>query len=289
MAKNKFDISEYRKNELSDLAEFIADEYFMDTLVCPHRLAEKYELTTSFRDYKSAFDGLLEHRSGKFHIYLNSNKAKHKYEPRVRFTLAHELGHYLIDEHRNALEMGLAPSHPSFTNFSSDNEVELEADFFASSLLMPKSKILKDVNKRKFSFSLIEELATKYQTSITATLIKFASIGNHPIMIVCSVDKKIKWFKYSDDFPFKYFNTLPDHKIYPDKYNDKRFEIKVPKDTAAGQYFYQNGLKCEDNYEIVEAEDWFKLYYDEDYGRRFYEHCIFSDRNNFVLSIIWEE
>jgi len=275
MAMNKYDISEYRKNELSDLAEFIADEYFMDTLVCPHRLAELYKLTISFEDYKSAFDGLLEHNSGKFHIYLNNSKVKHKYEPRVRFTLAHELGHYLIDEHRTALEQGLAPSHPSFTNFSSDNEVELEADFFASSLLMPKSRILNDVYKRKFSFNLIEELSTKYQTSITATLLKFTSIGNHPIMIVCTVDKKIKWFKYSDDFPFKYIDALAG--------------FKVPKNTGAGQYFYRNGLKCEDNYEIVDAEDWFKLYYDEDYGRQFYEHCIYSDRNKFVLSIIWED
>ncbi len=275
MTKNKYDISEYRKNELSDLAEFIADEYFMDTLVCPYKLAEKYKLTISFEDYKNAFDGLLEHRDGKFHIYLNSNKVKHKYEPRVRFTLAHELGHYLIDEHRNALKMGLAPSHPSFTNFGSDNEVELEADFFASSLLMPKSRIIKDLNKRKFSFNIIEELATKYQTSITATLLKFASIGNHPIMIICSVDKVIKWFKYSEDFPFKYIDTLAG--------------FKVPKNTAAGQYFYQNGLKCEDNYEIVDAEDWFKISYEKDYGRKFYEYCIFSDINKFVLSIIWED
>ncbi len=275
MVKNKYDISEYRKKELSDLAEFIADEYFINTFICPHKLAEIYGISCSFNDYRDAFDGLLEHRSSKFHIFLNSNKVKHIYEPRLRFTLAHELGHYLIDEHRNALEMGLTPSHPSFTNFSSDNEVELEADFFASSLLIPKSRLEKDVNRRKFSFNLIEELATKYQTSITATLIKFASIGNHPIMIICSIDKKIKWFKYSDDFPFKYIDTLPD--------------FKVPVNTLAGQFFYKNGTKSEDNYEILVAEDWFKVYNDNDYGRKFYEHCIYSDKNKFVLSVIWED
>ena len=275
MAKNKYDISESRKKELSELAEFIADEYFVDTFVCPYKLAKIYGISYTFDDYGNAFDGLLEHRSGKFHIYLNSRNAKHIYQPRVRFTLAHELGHFVIDEHRNALKSGLTPSHPSFTNFSSDNEVELEADFFASSLLMPKSRLLKDVFKRKFSFNLIEELATKYQTSITATLIKFASIGNHPIMIVCSIDKKIKWFKYSDDFPFKYIEALPG--------------FKVPVNTSAGQYFYENGTKCEDEFEIIEAEDWFRLYNDNDYGRKFYESCIYSDRNKFVLSVIWED
>jgi len=275
MAKNKYDISESRKKELSELAEFIADEYFVDTFVCPYKLVNIYKISYTFEDYGNAFDGLLEHRSGKFHIYLNSRNAKHIYQPRVRFTLAHELGHYLIDEHRNALKSGLTPSHPSFTNFSSDNEVELEADFFASSLLIPKSRLLKDVFKRKFSFNLIEELATKYQTSITATLIKFASIGNHPIMIICSIDNKIKWFKYSDDFPFKYIDALPG--------------FKVPVNTSAGQYFYENGMKCEDEFEIIEAEDWFRLYNDDDYGRKFYESCIYSDKNKFVLSVIWED
>lgn len=275
MAKNKYDILENRKKELSELAEFIAEEYFVDTFICPHKLAKIYGISCSFGDYGNTFDGLLEHQSGKFHIYLNSHNAKHIYQPRVRFTLAHELGHYLIDEHRNALKNGLAPSHPSFTNFSSDNEVELEADFFASSLLIPKSRLLKDVFRRKFSFNLIDELATKYQTSITATLIKFASIGNHPIMIICSIDKKIKWFKYSDDFPFKYIDALPG--------------FKVPVNTSAGQFFYENGIKSKDEFEIIDAEDWFKLYNDNDYGRKFYEYCIYSDRNKFVLSVIWED
>ncbi len=275
MAKNKYDISEYRKKELSELAEFIADEYFVDTFVCPHKLAKIYGISCSFEDYGNAFDGLLEHKSGKFHVYLNSNKVKHIYEPRLRFTLAHELGHYLIDEHRMPLEMGLAPSHASFTNFSSDNEVELEADFFASSLLIPTSRLVKDVNRRKFSFNLIEELATKYQTSITATLIKFTSIGNHPLMIICSVDKRIRWFKYSEDFPFKYIDALPD--------------FKVPTNTSAGRFFYENGMKCEGEADLVYAEDWFKLYNDRDYGRHFNEYCIYSDKNKFVLSVIWEK
>lgn len=274
MAKNKYDISEYRKQELSDLAEFIAAEYFDDTLICPYKLVEIYGLTYSFEDYGDSFDGMLEHKYGRFHIYLNSRHVKHRYQARVRFTLAHELGHYLIDEHRRALEMGLAPSHPSFTNFASDNEVELEADFIASSLLLPRKRLERDVLGRKFSFNLIEELSTKYQTSITATLLKFASIGNHPLMIVCSVNGRIKWFRYSDDFPFKYINALSG--------------FKVPKNTSVGEFFYEHGTRYDDSDEVVYAEDWFRLNNDDDYGREFYEHCIYSEKNNFVLSVIWE-
>lgn len=274
MTKNRYDLSSYRKNELSDLAEFIADEYCPDSLVCPYKILSTYGITYSFANYGNAFDGLLEHCAGKFHVYLNNHNARHRYVPRVRFTLAHELGHYIIDEHRNALKNGLVNPHPSFTNFASDNEAELEADFFASSLLLPKSRLLKDIYKRKFSFNLIEEIATKYQTSIAATLIKFASIGNHPIMIICTIDRQIKWFKYSEDFPFKYINYTGN--------------FMVPVNTAAGEYFYENGIKSSDD-EIVFAQDWFRIYDQNDYGRKFYEHCIYSDKNKFVLSIIWED
>ena len=128
---NKYDISSYRKQELAELAEFIVEEHFNDSSIDPIRLIQKYGMTYSCGHYKNGFDGLLEHKNGKFHIYLNIDRVKHEYEPRARFTLAHEIGHYVIDEHRNALSSGVALWHPSFTDFSSDNEVELEADYFA--------------------------------------------------------------------------------------------------------------------------------------------------------------
>ena len=57
--------------------------------------------------------GMLEHRGGRpacwsggWHIYCNLDCVGQKDSPRARFTLAHELGHYYIDEHRNALVAG---------------------------------------------------------------------------------------------------------------------------------------------------------------------------------------
>jgi Zn-dependent peptidase ImmA (M78 family) len=273
-ANNKFDISDYRKRELSDLAEFIADKYFKDTLVCPHQLAEKYKISCSFEDYGAAFDGMLEYKNGSFHIFLNSHGFEHKYLPRIRFTMAHEIGHYIIDEHRGALINGLAPAHPSFTNFSTENTVELEADYFASSLLLPSNRVISDIKNRLFSINIIKELSTRYQTSITATLLKFASIGNHPIMIVCTINKRIKWFKYSYDFPFKFIETQPG--------------FHVPKNTSAGEYFY-DGVKNINSTELVFAGDWFRVYNKMDANREFCEYCFYSDKNNFVMSVIWEK
>src|SRR5689334_23997225 len=53
--------------------------------------------------YGNCFDGLLEYEAGEFHVYCNVDRGNIPGGARARFTLAHELGHYFIDEHRIAL------------------------------------------------------------------------------------------------------------------------------------------------------------------------------------------
>ena len=54
------------------------------------------------------------------------------------FSVAHELGHYFLEGHPNAVfdRRGI---HQSRANFASDDPYEVEADFFASALLMPEN------------------------------------------------------------------------------------------------------------------------------------------------------
>ena len=263
-------LSKNREVELSELAESIADFYFPDSIITPEIIANEIGITYSHGDYGTSFDGLIEQEGGHFHIFINTRN-NYINSARSRFTFAHELGHYFIDEHRSALLNGKTPSHPSYTNFSSKNLVELEADFFASSLLLPETRIRKDCFKKPFNFKLIEELRLKYQTSVTATVIKLMTIDKHPIMLVCSVAGKIRWFRYSHDFPYKWLK--------------KPWGI-VPKYTLAGNYF-STKEKYEDELPIT-ANEWFENVYDRDISRSFFEKCIYSDKNNFVLSIIWE-
>ena len=66
-----------------------------------------------FGHYGAAFDGLLECPRGRLHVSGNLDRVEGRDTPRARFTPGHDLGHFFIDEHRNALRNGLAPSHPS--------------------------------------------------------------------------------------------------------------------------------------------------------------------------------
>ncbi len=272
MTSNYFAISRSRQEELSDLAEFIANEYCPDVTIEPELIAKKQGISYCYGNYEDSFDGLTEHEFGKFHIFINLDRHSHEGSERMRFTFGHELGHYFIDEHRNALMSGQTPSHPSFTDFSSKNPAEVEADFFSASLLMPKNRIVKYCFRKKFNFSIIEELSLKYKVSTTATALKFATIGNHPIMIVRSSNNKIDWFKRSHDFPYKW---------------PKGLKKQLPEYTLAGTFF-KNCTQYKETLPIT-ANEWFENVREKDVDRPFYERCIYSEKYNYVLSVIWED
>ncbi|MDR0683013.1 MAG: ImmA/IrrE family metallo-endopeptidase [Dysgonamonadaceae bacterium] len=263
------EIDKVRKKELSDFAEFISIDYCASIPVLPEIIAEQGSISYSYGNYGNCFDGLLEY-DGNFHIYLNVRNNLTPDNPRIRFSFAHELGHYFIDEHRNALVTGKS-LHKSYNQYLRRNIVELEADLFASNLLMPKQSFLDDITNKKFSIDIINSLKNKYKVSFTACAIQFLNIGNHPIMIVYAENNQIKWKFFSEDFRYK---RLKNDNI-------------VPKDTVIGEYFNHNNIENTRKTEIVWAIDWFYYVKDEDIRKQFYEYCL--PNQNSALSVIWED
>jgi len=137
--------------ELSAIAGFYTSTHCSEQgFIDPNLIAASQGLKYSLNDYKEAFDGLLENKNGKFHIYINSANQGHIHRPRVRFSFAHELGHYLIPEHYKALCNPNMKPQPSFQTFNTDNKYEVEADYFAACLLMPEVRIQYDIYKKKY-------------------------------------------------------------------------------------------------------------------------------------------
>jgi len=261
-------ISNASKQYISELAEFISSEY-SEIPIPIDKIAQSEELPIFYDDYGDSFDGLLVF-DNQFYIHINTRRGNKEGTPRGRFTLAHELGHYFIDNHRIGLKRGLLQPHGSFTFKGKDETIEREADYFASCLLMPSEKIHQECFKVKFSFGMIKKISSKYNVSLTAAAIRFSEVGNHPIMIVYCEDSEVKWKWYSDDFPFKYLAEK-----HP----------KLPEDSIAYEYFQKRSK--EKGTEQVWAADWFNCYREEDENRRFYEHLI--PFKNKTLSIIWED
>lgn len=265
------EIKRNRKRELNQLAHFIAMDYFPEGVVDPAKIASHVGLSYNYKNYHDCFDGVLEYYGGSFHVYLNTRGEFIPETPRMRFTFAHELGHFFIDEHRSMLEMGKS-LHTSFYKMQRNNIIELEADFFASCLLMPEHRFKGLATSRRFDFSLVEFLANSFRTSLSATLFRMIELDTYPIMVVMSEKNRIKYSWCTEDFPYKYFV----------EHGSK----KLPRLTAAGDYFNQ-GVRYDET-EEVEASGWFRLYNEELEGITFHEKCIYQSKADRVISILWQ-
>ncbi len=193
-------MSDYRVSQIGDFAESIAEGYFPNSKVEPSKIASIKEIRFAFNHYGDAFDGVLEHKNSRYFIYINLNRVENASSSRGRFTFAHELGHYFIDEHRNALKNGKSPSHGSNAEYQSRNPVEMEADLFASSLLMPKSRFLKKAKNLGTGWSAIDQLCREFGTSRTSTAIRFANLSDKPMAIVKWDQSGYAWKWLSSNF-----------------------------------------------------------------------------------------
>jgi Zn-dependent peptidase ImmA (M78 family) len=192
-------ISPERELDIAELAEEVAVWHFPHSRrIDPVKIIEANDITLSFGQYADAFDGLLEYQGGRFHIYSNLDRLSDPDEPRARFTLGHELGHYYINEHRNALKKGLAPSHPSFCEYASDLLVEREADHFASNLLMPRTLFTKQANICPRGLAGILNLASIFGTSVTSTAIRYVKVEVEPCVVIKWQEKRVKYILSSD-------------------------------------------------------------------------------------------
>lgn len=203
-------LSDERLSEIAELAEMVADGHCPQERVEPEKIARANELTFNYGRYQNYFDGLLEHKSGRFHIYCNLDRVEDPESGRAHFTMAHELGHYFIDEHRNALMAGAAPSHPSFCEHESKLFVEMEADHFASNLLMPEGRFRKACERKRVGLGSILELTKLFGTSITSTALRYTKLDIVPCAIFkWSNNGKLQWrWMSTDTFRARFGSTV---------------------------------------------------------------------------------
>jgi uncharacterized protein DUF955 len=110
-----------------------------------------------------------------------------------RFNVAHELGHYFMPGHIEALFGAGQQFHQSDTGFTSDNQYEREADSFAASLLMPKLLFQAACPKCGQGLTAVEALAELCVTSLTATAIRYAKFCDDPVAVICSKGDRVQF------------------------------------------------------------------------------------------------
>ena len=144
-----------------------------------------------------AFDGMLmpnPHVPGEWGIVYN--KAIRS-PGRINFTLAHELGHYLL--HRHISPSGIQCGSREMLDWRSElGAIEAQANTFASFLLMPLDDFRRQIAGETTSLDLMRHLADRYEVSITAAILKWLDMTTQRAMLVVSRSGFIDWARSSD-------------------------------------------------------------------------------------------
>ena len=175
--------------DLSNLKNFLAGNKTIPTKESEQRKtvqtigeiyaeAEKIGISTNPIDIKSVIEkifkihiyetdlgkevsGFLEKKGATWEIYLN----KYESEVRKRFTLAHELGHYIYHRNKYAESGKYLHDNIYFRAEQNMSEDEIKANEFAASLLMPEEAFK---NAVKSGCRKIIDLAGKFNVSTAA-------------------------------------------------------------------------------------------------------------------------
>ena len=147
----------WRQRALRLGEELARKQGFFELPVQPIEAAKKLDIDVeALPPGNKGVSGMLLHENNKFGILYGTNIDQIGFQC---FSIAHEIGHYCIPGHpEKLLRFG---KHKSRAGFISDDRCELEADHFASGLLMPAYLFDMALNRSLSGYTAIEALANE--------------------------------------------------------------------------------------------------------------------------------
>ncbi|MFN0120868.1 MAG: ImmA/IrrE family metallo-endopeptidase [Blastocatellia bacterium] len=116
---------------------------------------------------------------------------------RQRFSIAHEIGHWMHDYGTTAL----ACHEASFAREWGEDNPEKRANRFARELLIPARMFRDMAQDRPLNFETVRYLAKTFQTSLTATALRLVELGDTPAMLVCYNRHRRVWYVTAANVP----------------------------------------------------------------------------------------
>jgi len=114
------------------------------------------------------------------------------------FTVAHELGHYFIDDHPSAVLVD--GKHFSRSGYISKDRYEREADAFAAALLMPWKLIDPILRRSAPGFEAIKALSDACESSLVASAIRYCEVTDECVAAVVSHRGVVEFMTASESF-----------------------------------------------------------------------------------------
>ncbi|MBX3246514.1 MAG: ImmA/IrrE family metallo-endopeptidase [Myxococcales bacterium] len=138
----------------------------------------------------SGVSGMLARHGDVFGILYATHIASEGYR---RFSVAHELGHYLLPGHMDHVLPNGQGIHESRAGFVSPDPFEMEADHFAAGLLMPARLVSKALTRMGDGLGAVEQLSDLCKTSLTASAIRYAERTTTSVAVVVSTGQLVDY------------------------------------------------------------------------------------------------
>lgn len=144
-------------------------------------------------DIPSFEGGLFSIGAGRWAIIYNRTIAS---EGRIRFTLAHELGHFLL--HLGTQDSFECSEEDVLLTGSREQQIEGEADAFASQLLMPLPQFRAMTGTARVDLEVLSRASSLFGVSLTSACLRWIRATSESAVIVLSRDGFIDWAVSSD-------------------------------------------------------------------------------------------
>jgi IrrE N-terminal-like domain len=215
--------------------------------------------------------GLLTDENRRSGIILVNKDAR---GGRRRFTIGHELGHFLILSHVPVRPGQFLCSRRDMSRWSANEHdryarMEYEANQFAALLLMPPPMVRAYLKSRPPDLSDIEGISTDFGVSKDAAARSYALHHNENIAVVVVKDGCIARFYPGGKFPF--------------------ITVSRGKPVPAGTVFHRKSLQLRVASDVVQtlADNWINVEYGKP-AHTLYEQA-YLQKNGFALIMLWLE
>lgn len=117
---------------------------------------------------------------------------------RKNFTIAHEIGHYLLPGHDTEEHVCLTRDVESWS--AKADKKELDANEFAAELLIPTASLQQRMGSAKPTIALVSSIAEEFSTSLTTSARRFVETTGERCAFVWSTEGRISWYVKSNEF-----------------------------------------------------------------------------------------
>lgn len=208
------------------------------------------------------FEGALVRVPGRLRgtVAVRADIREHS---RKRFTIAHEIGHYLLPDHGSIMPICKEDQVNIWTGESIRKEDA--ANRFASELLLPSDQISLILGNRNPSMATARFISNKFETSLISAALKCIDVTEKACALVISVDGLVQRYRPSKSWRY----------LIPTGQTLSR--------TLAGElHYYSRQVQGK-----IAASSWIN---DKDVPKRtmFLEDSIFLPHYNTILSFLTE-